>query len=114
MRAAIQLSRMVLKSWNLVIIALNPSLPGGIRPGKCPLALCLTPRLLPYIRVGIWLSVELCKMELSGVEIAPIVPRKEHIGMHRVSTMRNGTAARGRKQAAVRVVHRGRRSPALT
>jgi len=83
---------MVLKSWNLVIIALNPSLPGRIRPGKCPLTLCLTLHLLPYNRVGIWLSVELCNMELSRVEIARLVPCKERIGMNRVSTIRSGNS----------------------
>ena len=107
-RAGNQLSGMVLKSRYLAIIALGPPLPARIRPGKGPPALCLTLAILLHIRVRICVSVELCTIEISGVEIAPIVPRKRQIGTNRVSAIRRGTSCSWRKQATGRVVDQER------
>jgi len=63
-------------------------MPNRIRPRKGPPALCLTHSILLYIRVGIWLSVELYNIELSGVETALMVPCKRCIETNRVSPSR--------------------------
>jgi hypothetical protein len=63
-----------------------------MRPRKGPPALCLSPRILLHIRIGIWLSVELGNVELSRVEIAPIVPHKRRIGTNRVAAARRNNS----------------------
>lgn len=87
-----QLAGMILPSSDLAIIALNAPLPARIRPGKGPPALCLVPSILQPIRVRIWLSVALCNIELSGVEIAPIVQRERGIGTNKVSPIRRANS----------------------
>ena len=87
-----QLLGKVLKSSDLAIIALNSLLPACIRSGKDSPALCLTPGILLHIRVGIWLSIELCNIELSGVKIAMIVPRKRRIRRNRVFHIKRGNS----------------------
>ena len=70
MSAGNQVSRVVLESSDLAIVALNSVLPASMRPRKGLPALCLTSGILLHIRVGIWISVELGNVELSWVEIA--------------------------------------------
>jgi len=84
----------VLKSDDLAIIALNPSLPACISPGKGPpaSALCLTPGILLEIRVGIWLHAELCNIKLSVDDIASMVSPKRNIATNRVSAIRRGNS----------------------
>jgi len=107
-----QLAGMILTSSHLAIIALNAPLPARIRRGNGPPALCLVPGILHPIRVRIWLSVALCNIELSGVEIASIVQRERGIGTNKVSPIwranscsveegsnRKGSAHRERKSS---------------
>lgn len=85
-------SVIVLKSGDLAIIALNTHLCAPMRLGKGPPALCLTHGIYGHITVGILVSVQLGNLALSGVKIAPNVPRKRLIGTNSVAPMGRGNS----------------------